>query len=178
MCVVTSWRLGVFDMIILQANDKPPQSGPIEQKFHRHRHSRFAAHYRQRRIERMPRAVAREISSSSWQTARSIRVASLPRPKLVAFDRNELDFLLSRSALIDPRPSAAGGRYMPRVLIIERTRSQRKGKKAFKQSVEFVPRRSLEKRLARLQESGGGAIIQRAFPRSKKKRRSTPFSFK
>ena len=31
----------VFDMIILQANDKPPQSGPIEQKFHRHRHRPF-----------------------------------------------------------------------------------------------------------------------------------------
>ena len=65
---------------------------------------------------------------------------------------------------------------MPRVLIIERTRSQRKGKKAFRQSVEFVPRRSLPKRLVKLQKSGGGAIIQKGFPRSKKKRRSTPFS--
>jgi hypothetical protein len=67
---------------------------------------------------------------------------------------------------------------MPRVLIIERTRSPLKGKKAFRQSIEFVPRRSLPKRLAKLQESGGGAIIQSAFPRSKKKGRSSPFSIR
>ena len=118
----------------------------------------------------MPRPVARWISSSSCQTARSISVASLSRPKLVAFDRNELDFLLSCSALIEPRPSAAGGRDMPRVLIIERTRSQRKGKKAFRQSVEFVPRRSLEKRLAKLQESGRWRNHRKSVPAIKKEK--------
>ena len=66
---------------------------------------------------------------------------------------------------------------MPRVLIIERKRSPRSGKKIFRRSIEFVPARSLPKRLVKIQESGGGAIIQRAFPRSKKKRRS-PFKFK
>ncbi|MGC1858048.1 MAG: hypothetical protein WA725_15015, partial [Pseudolabrys sp.] len=65
--------------------------------------------------------------------------------------------------------------YMTRVLIIERRRSPRSGKKTFRQSIEFVPARSLPKRLAKLQESGGGAIIRRRLPRSKKKRRSTPF---
>jgi DNA-binding HxlR family transcriptional regulator len=64
---------------------------------------------------------------------------------------------------------------MPRVLIIERGRRPRSGKKSFKQTIEFVSARSLSRRLRRLQKSGGGAIIQRSFSRAKKKRRSSPF---
>ena len=59
---------------------------------------------------------------------------------------------------------------MPRVLIIERRRSPRSGKKTFRQSIEFVPARSLPKRLAKLQESGGGAIIRRRFLAIKKEK--------
>jgi DNA-binding HxlR family transcriptional regulator len=63
---------------------------------------------------------------------------------------------------------------MPRVLIIERTRHPRSGKKTFKQTIEFVSARSLPRRLKRLQKNGG-AIVQRGFSRSKKNRRLTPF---
>ena len=59
---------------------------------------------------------------------------------------------------------------MPRVLIIERRRSPRSGKKIFRRSIEFVPARSLPKRLVKLQESGGGAIIQRSVPAIKKEK--------
>jgi DNA-binding HxlR family transcriptional regulator len=65
--------------------------------------------------------------------------------------------------------------HMPRVLIIERKRHPRSGKKTFKQTIEFVSARSLPRRLKRLQKSGAGAIIQRSFSRLKKKWRSRSF---